>query len=322
MNRRLIIVFAAMLALLLPTSMLAAPATQTDTVQPPAGPVGTRFVFITSGFKPNERLSAWMNAPDGSVVSDRAGVPERALSDGSVTWNWVAPDSSRTGFWQIVVHGLASGTERVLTFQITAPEQPAQTTAYNITPAVGSAGTIFRFYATGFTPGERVDTYALTPNQVEFRDNFIIRGSPGTDGRLDGSWTAPLNVPSYGTWQIVMSGRTSGVKQTIPFQIEQTTAPTATPLQVSPDRGMRGMRFLFYTSGFKPKEVISTWLNAPDGSVVPLNDLNVKAASDGRANWQWVAPFDVQFGTWSMVAHGRESGIEQIVKFEIIPGIQ
>ncbi len=321
MNHRLIIVVAAMLALLMPTQMLAAPATQTDTVQPPAGPVGTRFVFITSAFQPNERLSAWLNAPNGSVVADRAGVPQQALSDGSVTWNWVVPDSYQTGFWQVVVHGNKSATERVLTFQITTPEQPAQTTAYNITPPVGSAGTIFRFYATGFTPGERVDTYALTPNQKKFTDNFIIYGSAGSEGRLDGSWTAPINVPAYGTWQIVMSGRTSGVTQSIPFQIEQLTPPTSTALQVSPERGTRGMRFLFYTSGFKSKEEISTWLNAPDGRVVPLNDTNVQAAPDGRANWQWVAPFDVQFGTWSMVAHGKESGIEQIVKFEVVPGI-
>lgn len=324
-QRTIIALLVALLVLWLP----APAAAQQVEVYPPAGTPGTRFVFVARGFQPEERLSAWVNAPDGRVLEERAGVPEEARSDGVASWNWAPPLEYQPGFWQIVVHGRESGFEQVLTFQIVAIGQPVPGAVppppaadKNIHPNVGNPGTIFRFYATGFTPGERVDTHALTPNNKKYGDDFIVNLHAEESGRLDGSWTAPISAPSYGVWQIVMTGRASKVEQRIPFTIEQLTAPTATPLQVSPTVGKPGMRFLFYTSGFKPNEELSVWLNTPDAQIIELyQKQDLRAQPDGRASWEWVAPFDVQLGFWSMVARGKESGIEQVVPFQIIPGI-
>ena len=56
-----IILIGLLGALLLAPAASAAPTT---TVQPQAGPPGTRFLFFTDGFAADEPISIWLNAPE------------------------------------------------------------------------------------------------------------------------------------------------------------------------------------------------------------------------------------------------------------------
>jgi hypothetical protein len=88
------------------------------TIAPPAGAPGARFVFSGSGFGANEKLSIWLNAPDGRVVlAETEGIAETA-PDGRVGWTWVAPKDAPLGNWQMVAHGRTSGIEAVVGFTL------------------------------------------------------------------------------------------------------------------------------------------------------------------------------------------------------------
>ena len=67
------------------------------TVTPAAAAPGARFVFSGSGFGANEKLSIWLNAPDGRVLpAEIEGIAETA-PDGRVGWTWVAPQGCAAG---------------------------------------------------------------------------------------------------------------------------------------------------------------------------------------------------------------------------------
>ena len=311
----------ALLALaLVPASALAAEAPQPGVVQPPTGTAGTRFVFIGEGFRGGERLSGWANSPDGRVLAYDTGVPARATSDGSVSWSWVAPADIQGGTWQFVAHGRDSGAERVFSFGIgaAAPAGPApQEAQYNIQPSVGRPGQLFRFYAIGFEEGEPVDTHVLAPDGRDASKGLQVL-SYAQGGRVDGSWIAPDNPSGYGAWRVVLRGEKSKVERAIPFTLEPAPAPNRPAPRVSPEVGRPGMLFIFDAAGFQPGERLSAWVNTPDGKIAGLDegDLN-PATSDGRASWSWTAPTNAAPGAYSMVIHGRASGIEQVVAFTI-----
>jgi hypothetical protein len=88
------------------------------TVTPAAGAPGARFVFSGSGFGSEEKLSIWLNAPDGRVLpAEIEGIAETA-PDGRVGWTWVAPQVAPLGAWQMVAHGRTSGIETVVGFTL------------------------------------------------------------------------------------------------------------------------------------------------------------------------------------------------------------
>ena len=321
--RRLILnqVVLVLLALaLLPASALAAEAPQPGIVQPPTGTAGTRFVFIGEGFRGGERLSGWANTPDGRVLAYDTGVPDRATSDGSVSWNWVAPADFQGGAWQFVVHGHDSGVERVFGFGIgaAAPAGPApQEPQFNIQPSVGRPGQLFRFYATGFEEGEPVDTHVYAPDGRDASKGLqVLNYAQG--GRIDGNWTAPDNPSGYGAWRIALRGQKSKVERVIPFTLEPAQAANRPAPRVSPAVGRPGMLFIFDAGGFQAGERLSAWVNLPDGKIVGLDEGSLNpATSSGRASWSWTAPANAAPGGYSMVIHGLKSGIEQVVGFTI-----
>jgi hypothetical protein len=297
-----------------PAALLAA---EQGAVEPPSGAPGTRFVFLADGFQANERLSSWANTPDGRVLPFDADVPEQATSDGSVSWNWAAPADFAAGTWQFVVHGRSSGVERVFTLSINPPAEAPPSTAYNIQPAVGRPGDVFRFYATGFSAGEAVDTQVVAPDGAATTAGLRVNTGAQAGGRVDGSWTAPLDVQAYGAWRIALRGVDSGVERVIPFTIEPPPAQNLPAPQVSPAAGRPGMLFIFAVAGFQADEPLSAWVNTADGRIVAVDEPNLQAAGDGRASISWAAPADAAPGAWTMVIHGRRSGIEQVAAFTI-----
>ncbi len=71
-------------------------------------------------------------------------------------------------------------------------------------------------------------------------------------------------------------------------------------------------------SGFGANELISVWLNTPDGRVLAAEiEGRAQAGPAGQAGWGWIAPKDAPRGAWQMVAHGRESGIEVVASFTV-----
>jgi hypothetical protein len=286
------------------------------TVAPDSGPPGTRFLFGANGFAGRERLSFWVNRPDGKVEAVFTDL-ERASDAGDAVWSWTAPGDAPLGVWQMVAHGRTSNVERVATFTLAEPSAPTGQQPFNVVPSSGDAGTVFRFYAAGYNAGEYVDVQVHGPGGtvVQMGDTSLVVSEPASaDGRIDGSWASPAGA-APGAWQIIARGAASGVTQTIAIAIGAPTQGRA-QLDVSPAEGAPGQRFVFSATGFAPEEEISIWLNRPDGSVVAAEIEGIaRAAPDGRAGWTWVAPAEGPLGNWQMVAHGRTSNVEVVAPF-------
>ena len=287
------------------------------TVTPEVGPPGTRFLFSASEFTPRERLSFWVNRPDGRVEEAFVAGENRANDTGDFIWSWDSPSDAPRGAWQMVAHGRTSGAERVIDFTIGELPPPDTGQPYGVTPSAGVPGNLFRFFATGFKAGEYVNVQVNGPGGVVVTDGLVVAQPANPDGRIDGSWNSPASAAT-GAWQIVARGSDSGVVQTIPITLQPATAGPPPHLDVSPAVGAPGMRFVVSAAGFAPEEDLSVWVNLPDGHAAPTTVEGVlRSAPDGRAGWTWVAPQDAQRGVWQMVAHGRKSGVEVVGSFTI-----
>lgn len=93
---------------------------------------------------------------------------------------------------------------------------------------------------------------------------------------------------------------------------------------VVPAIGRPGTLFAFYATGFNQEEKVVYWFNLPDGNVQGDTCAYVVDSShNGRADWQWRAPYDALPGAWSVVAYGVESGVQHVLPFDIYnPGVQ
>ncbi|NJK81446.1 MAG: hypothetical protein HC914_16785 [Chloroflexaceae bacterium] len=66
--------------------------------------------------------------------------------------------------------------------------------------------------------------------------------------------------------------------------------------------------------------MVGFWFNAPDGTIYSdEQQYNTRAAKNGRADWEWIAPVTVPVGVWQVVAEGQNSGISRSIFFEIVP---
>jgi hypothetical protein len=181
---------------------------------PAVGAPGARFTFIASGFKSRERVAVWINTPDGRVITTGLENLEQATREGRVTWSWAAPEDAALGVWQFVAHGTSSNVERVLSIEIRERQPPPS--ASNIDPRQGHPGTLFTFYASGFLLDEDVRVWANAPDgtavPIELNQKRLYLG------RLDASWTAPLNA-QLGHWQIVIVGVDSDITHVLDLDI-------------------------------------------------------------------------------------------------------
>ncbi|MEN9936522.1 MAG: hypothetical protein RLZZ387_3101 [Chloroflexota bacterium] len=216
--RYLILAILAALLVVGPAAAQTAPGDAS--VFPSAGPAGTRFSFIASGFRSRERVAVWLNAPDGRVLTVEADQLRRATRYGRVNWFWTVPEGTAAGTYQMVAHGVTSGVERVITIQVgQEPAQPAPAAPderANVFPGQGRPGTLFRFYARGYLKGESVALWVNRPDgtaQAVEAERIEV-----AEARLDMAWSAPTDAQA-GRWELVIVGRTSGVQVVIPFEI-------------------------------------------------------------------------------------------------------
>jgi hypothetical protein len=297
------------------------PAAQADTrttVTPSVGEPGTRFMFYANGFSSRERVSFWLNMPNGQVMEPFIREEHRANSSGDIVWSWDSPRDAQAGTWQMVVHG-RSGAEYVINFTIGSVDQPDPGQPYGVEPAQANPGSIFRFFAVGFAPGEYVHMSAYGPLADSDTKGFQANQIASPEGRIDGSWTAP-NAANTGEWYIVLRGNDSGLERTIPVSIVPRSQSSGPNMVISPSVGRAGMRFAISATGFFGNEEMRVWVNRPDGTVVETKvEGSMKSAPDGRIAWTWVAPADAQTGHWEIVAYGMSSERQTLVGFDIIP---
>lgn len=288
------------------------------TVTPSVGEPGTRFMFYANGFSSRERLSFWLNKPNGEVVEPFIREEHRANSSGDVVWSWDSPRDAQSGVWQMVVHG-RSGTEFVINFTIGTVAQPDPGQPFGVEPRQGNPGGNFRFFAVGFFPGEFVNMSAYGPLGASDTKGFQANQLASAEGRIDGNWTSP-NDASTGDWYIVLRGSDSGLERTLTVTINPRTQASGTNMVISPSAGRAGMRFAISATGFIGGEEMRVWVNRPDGSVVATKvEGSMKAAPDGRIAWTWVAPADAQAGHWEIVAYGMSSERQALIGFDILP---
>jgi hypothetical protein len=185
------------------------------------GRPGDEFDFYAEGFEDEERVGYWINAPDGSIISSD-GYWADANDDGRADWDWRAPANAMSGFYSMVARGESSFVEVVIPFQIAPHEErpgeaPEEGADYGVEPGVGAPGDEFDFYAEGFANEERVGYWLNAPDGsiISSRGYWI---DANTSGRADWEWRAPGNAMT-GLYVMVARGESSGVEQTIPFEI-------------------------------------------------------------------------------------------------------
>ncbi|NJM06946.1 hypothetical protein HC891_13385 [Candidatus Gracilibacteria bacterium] len=90
-------------------------------VAPTSGAPGTTFVFTGGGYLSGERVSYWINEPDGDVIRFFADVV--ADKDGKVIFSWTAPADAERGLWTFVFRSnpndnIDNYVEHVIEFRI------------------------------------------------------------------------------------------------------------------------------------------------------------------------------------------------------------
>jgi len=103
---------------------------------------------------------------------------------------------------------------------------------------------------------------------------------------------------------------------------------------VTPAAGGPNMSFTFVASGFKgdvddgnddksnDAERVSFWINTPAGRTIRAADDDnaasyARASRAGTVRWTWRAPADALPGSYTLVAHGNESGRDVVIPFTI-----
>lgn len=223
-------------------SVQAAVTTITD-----VGVPGTPFTFNATGFRGNEPIAYWINTPDGKVIStdpletpDQFGKTTKPLvtesdADGNVIIYWTAPSNALVGSYSLVVQGLETSRQSVVSFKLNPPGSQT-VTQYGATPAAGPAGTPFVFDATGFRgsaviDGESISYWINTPSgaiistdPLETADQRGNTTKPlvaraDTTGLARIYWTAPVSLQP-GNYTLLVHGDTSQHQVSIPFTIK------------------------------------------------------------------------------------------------------
>jgi hypothetical protein len=264
MNARVFRLFGAVAIatlLLVPAQAALAQRIVAPSVTPRDGVPGVRFTFTAPGFvgavpdedadeNTGERISYWINLPDGTVISTEKHVGKGADDDsyrpllarangyGEVTIRWTSPGDAMAGPYSLVMHGLESNFEVMLPF--TMHSEGWQTVLQtDVRPTSGVAGTTFQFVATGFEPaavdddntGERVAYWFNTPDGkvigVEKRSGKTPYGNETKPllHEADGSgtvnlvWSSPKDLKP-GVYSIVIHGLDSHHEVLMPFSIK------------------------------------------------------------------------------------------------------
>ncbi len=218
-TRRWLLFALMLIGALVSLFVLVAPQTraQQTAAVPPVGLPGTEFRFSGDGFLPHERVTYWIDRPDGTVKGNSQDYVTHADQYGRAEWTWRAPAGAISGTWFMVARGADSGFAQRIPFEISTNPRQGDPTGQQAAavPPIGSAGTRFLFVARGFAGDERVSYWLNVPDgSIVGGANFVTTAD---DGRAEWSWQSPASAPR-GTWQMVARG-SSGVERIINFEV-------------------------------------------------------------------------------------------------------
>lgn len=293
------------------------------TVEPTQGSAGTVFTFRAGGFRPNERVGAWLSSPSGANIDlvPGEGVTIIADSAGEATWQWSSPADAPGGAWIGRARGTVSGFAVAIPFTLSA-EAPADL-LNTVTPAQGDPGTTFVFQVGGFNVAQEVGSFLIRPDGSQVDGVPFFRADPA--GVATWEWTAPSDAPG-GTWRAVTRAITPGqvnnreVVQTFTLT-GGTTPPPSTPasnptVSVEPPDAAPGSSFTFRFTNFPPGDELRFGFTNPQNQPVSNGD-RVIVDPDGQATWRWTAPNDALAGEWALTATGQRTRVTAHVRFSI-----
>ncbi len=183
------------------------------------------------------------------------------------------------------------------------------------TEAIVEAGQMIAFTGSGFSPGERVVTWATAPDQAVIGGHYADAGQDG--GQIAFHFTVPGDALG-GRWAMTAYGLASKIPVVAFFDVRGRAPDTATPpAAVAPESGPPGTRFAFAAFGYEKRERVSYWLTGPDGKVHAAYPDSVTANNEGRVDVVWTAPPDALQGTWVITMQGLKSNRARGVPFEI-----
>lgn len=207
------------------------PTSVSGSVSPASAPSGTTFAATVTGFKANEQVGVWWNAPDGTIIRS---VNEQTRSvNGSgqlVNAKWSSL-GDMPGIWSFVVSGVSSHHQAVVYYEVTPTTATIPTfssvpdpVSATISPNTGPAGTLFKTTFSGFKSGEQVGFWYNTPEGVaqEAVNQGVnwVNGSGVLDNFTGSSGMEP------GLWSCVVQGLQSGHQAIVYFMITSTGQAT------------------------------------------------------------------------------------------------
>jgi hypothetical protein len=293
---------------------------------PTSGVIGQAVLIQGGGFKPGEKITMWLTAPDQSVRAIDAQ-PD-ADGGGSITSSQIRitfDNTFRVGIWFITAQGRESGRQAIGQFRIDpgsccpapsgggaspVPAGPRGNPAAlgqliqdglrprgdgSIVPLAAPPEIAFTFYARGFAAGERVGVWLTRPDGgTDEIDPDVVR----IDG---GSLNVTFKVTKQqeGNWTITAQGVSTGRAVTAPFSVRRDfIAPPGTPRPanrngvVTPAEGSQRTQFRLSATGFRANEVLEFWITAPDG----IYYLAPSVTADSRGRIGYAPALVVQLG--------------------------
>jgi hypothetical protein len=313
-----LLVFALIFAL--PTWVAA------DTTPTSVG-VGASVPFTGTGFAPNEALSVWENAPDGTIVP-LTGVQ----TDGSGAFT-ISVSFPSAGAWTVTAHSINTGKEFLGSYAVgtTSSTTTSPTTTAPIlgAPAAPSSGATAQgtsvavsafttFSGTGFNANEVISAWETGPDSA-------VTALPGLQADGNGAFTESVSFPTAGQWQVTAHGITSGHEVITPFAVgvpggapaSVASAPPATTGAVG-GPGFNGTPTgtgavtTFSGSGFTANERISLWTTAPDSTTAALSGID----ADGTGAFTTSVIFPTA-GNWQVTAQGHDSAHQVIGRYAV-----
>jgi hypothetical protein len=204
-------------------------------VEPRCGTPGTKFRYYGLGFTPQEALSAWFTAPDGSTVGT-ARPSFLTPDDGQFYFDIPTDFNWAQGWWAMTWQGDFSGHQSIGYFQIVAnagqcgsgsnpppPPPPPPSGGCDVSasrdgsaaPTSARPGQTIRVTAWGFTPQEDLSLWFTAPDGSTVgtsRPSFRVPDAGGfyLDVPIDFNFTP-------GRWAITFQGDYSGHQSVIYF---------------------------------------------------------------------------------------------------------
>jgi hypothetical protein len=201
------------------------PESKSAQVNPQAGQRGQVFILSAFGFTPKEKISIWLNLPDGAILSAR--FQATADSRGAIApIQFTTSSDMPVGVWSFVAHGTESEREAVGYFLLTegsighspppGPGVPANVDA-RVEPSSGPAGTVFFFDAFGFRASEDVQIRITRSDGQTTDADFKVKADGAGSIRYAGIYyVTALDFP-LGLYMFSARGATSGKVSTAYF---------------------------------------------------------------------------------------------------------